>query len=288
VAMGLVEDPESWRYAVLTDIQGIEDALGDMDFKVAGTKKGVTALQMDMKISGTSREILAKALSQAREGRMFIMEKMLACIAEPRKELSPYAPRIITMQIHPDKIRDVIGKGGSTINKIIEETKVGHTKVEIDIQDDGTIYIAAVNLEAGERARQMIEALVKDPEPGMIYTGRVTRLMQFGAFVEILPGKEGLVHISHLSDKRVDKVEDVVNVGDEVVVKVTEIDRLGRINLSMKDAKPGQGSSEPSGRSGSSEASRQGQARPNQGRPGPGKAGGKPGPGRRGQGRPGR
>jgi polyribonucleotide nucleotidyltransferase len=285
VAMGLVEDPETGRYAVLTDIQGIEDALGDMDFKVAGTKKGVTALQMDMKISGTSREILEKALMQAREGRMFIMEKMLACISEPRKELSPWAPRIITMKISPEKIRDVIGKGGSTINKIIEETKVGHTKVEIDIQDDGTIYIAAVNLEAGERARQMIEALVKDPEPGMIYTGRVTRLMQFGAFVEILPGKEGLVHISELSDKRVARVEDVVNIGDEVTVKVTEIDRLGRINLSIKDAMPKQAASQPSGRP----EARQPQPKPGQGKPGPAKAGaGRPGPGKPGPGRHGR
>lgn len=289
VAMGLVEDPETGRYAVLTDIQGIEDALGDMDFKVAGTKNGVTALQMDMKISGTSREILEKALTQAREGRMFIMEKMLACIPEPRKELSPYAPRIITMKIHPDKIRDVIGKGGSTINKIIEETKVGHTKVEIDIMDDGTIYIAAVNLEAGERARQMIENLVKDPEPGMVYTGRVTRLMQFGAFVEILPGKEGLVHISELSDKRVNRVEDVVNIGDEVTVKVTEIDRLGRINLSIRDAMPKQGSSQPSGRPVSPEAARQGQGKPGPGKPGPQKAGGgRPGGGRPGHGRQGR
>ncbi len=286
VAMGLVEDPESGRYAVLTDIQGIEDALGDMDFKVAGTKKGITALQMDMKISGTSREILEKALSQAREGRMFIMEKMLACISEPRKELSPYAPRIITMKIHPDKIRDVIGKGGSTINKIIDETKVGHTKVEIDIQDDGTIYIAAVNLEAGERARQMIEALVRDPEPGMVYTGRVTRLMQFGAFVEILPGKEGLVHISELSDKRVDRVEDVVNIGDEVTVRVTEIDRLGRINLSIRDAMRDPGRSDSSGRK--PEGSRQAPAKSGQGKPGPAKAGaGRPGPGR-GPGRHGR
>ena len=234
VAMGLVEDPETGRYAVLTDIQGIEDALGDMDFKVAGTAKGVTALQMDMKISGTSREILSKALAQAREGRMFIMQKMLECIPEPRKELSPYAPRIIVMKIHPDKIRDVIGKGGSTINKIIESTKVGNQKVDINIEDDGTIHIASVNQEAGQKAVKMIEALTKDPEPGDIYVGKVTRLMNFGAFVEILPGKEGLVHISQLAEERVNKVEDVVNVGDEITVQVTEIDKLGRINLSRK------------------------------------------------------
>ncbi|HEY3368527.1 MAG TPA: polyribonucleotide nucleotidyltransferase [Symbiobacteriaceae bacterium] len=235
VAMGLVEDPATGRYAVLTDIQGIEDALGDMDFKVAGTAKGVTALQMDMKISGTGREILGKALSQAREGRMFIMSKMLERLPEPRKELSKYAPRIIVMHIHPDKIRDVIGKGGSTINKIIESTRIGNVKVEINIEDDGTIHIASINEEAGNKAIRMIEALTKDPEPGSVYVGKVTRLMNFGAFVEILPGKEGLVHISQLAEERVGKVEDVVNVGDEITVKITEIDKLGRINLSRKE-----------------------------------------------------
>ena len=236
VAMGLVEDPETGRYAVLSDIQGIEDALGDMDFKVAGTAKGVTALQMDMKISGTGREILGKALSQAYEGRMHIMSKMLERIAEPRKEMSPYAPRIIIIKIHPDKIRDVIGKGGSTINKIVEATKVGNVKVDINIEDDGTIHIASINQEAGKKAVMMIEAITKDPEPGMIYLGKVTRLMNFGAFVEIMPGKEGLVHISQLAEERVGKVEDVVNVGDEIMVKLTEIDKLGRINLSRKEA----------------------------------------------------
>ncbi|MFZ5827200.1 MAG: polyribonucleotide nucleotidyltransferase [Bacillota bacterium] len=236
VAMGLVEDPETGKYAVLSDIQGIEDALGDMDFKVAGTAKGVTALQMDMKISGTGRDILGKALSQAYEGRMHILEKMLETISEPRKEMSPYAPRIIIMKIHPDKIRDVIGKGGSTINKIVESTKVGNVKVDINIEDDGTIHIASINEEAGRKAVMMIEAITKDPEPGMIYVGKVTRLMNFGAFVEILPGKEGLVHISQLAEERVGKVEDVVNVGDEIMVKLTEIDKLGRINLSRKEA----------------------------------------------------
>jgi polyribonucleotide nucleotidyltransferase len=235
VAMGLVEDAETGRYAVLTDIQGIEDALGDMDFKVAGTAKGVTALQMDMKISGTGREILGKALSQAKEGRMFIMGKMLEVMPEPRQEMSAFAPRIIIMKIHPDKIREVIGKGGSMINKIIDSTKIGNTKVEINIEDDGTIHIASVNEEAGMKAVRMIEALTKDPEPGSVYMGKVTRLMNFGAFVEILPGKEGLVHISQLAEERVNRVEDVVNVGDEIMVKITEIDKLGRINLSRKE-----------------------------------------------------
>ena len=235
VAMGLVEDAETGRYAVLTDIQGIEDALGDMDFKVAGTAKGVTALQMDMKISGTGREILGKALSQAKEGRMHIMSKMLEVVPQPRTEMSKYAPRIIIMKIHPDKIRDVIGKGGSTINKIIESTRIGNVKVEINIEDDGTIHIASINEEAGMKAVKMIEGLTKDPEPGMVYLGKVTRLMNFGAFVEIMPGKEGLVHISQLAEERVNKVEDVVNVGDEITVKVTEIDKLGRINLSRKE-----------------------------------------------------
>jgi polyribonucleotide nucleotidyltransferase len=235
VAMGLVEDAETGKFAVLTDIQGLEDALGDMDFKVAGTAKGVTALQMDMKISGTGRDILGKALSQAKEGRMHIMGKMLEVMPEPRKEMSKYAPRIIVMKIHPDKIRDVIGKGGSTINKIIESTRIGNVKVEINIEDDGTIHIASINQEAGQKAIRMIEALTKDPEPGLVYVGKVTRLMNFGAFVEILPGKEGLVHISQLAEERVNKVEDVVNVGDEITVKVTEIDKLGRINLSRKE-----------------------------------------------------
>ena len=235
VAMGLVEDPESGKFAVLTDIQGIEDALGDMDFKVAGTAKGVTALQMDMKISGTGRDILWKALSQARDGRMHILGKMLEVMPETRGDLSPFAPRIIIMKIHPDKIREVIGPGGKTINKIIEDTKVGDRKVEIDIEDDGTIHIASINAEAGLRARRLIEGLISDPEPGSVYNGRVTRLMNFGAFVEILPGKEGLVHISQLAEERVGKVEDVVKVGDEIVVKVTEIDKMGRINLSHKE-----------------------------------------------------
>jgi polyribonucleotide nucleotidyltransferase len=236
VAMGLVKDGD--QYAILTDIQGIEDALGDMDFKVAGTKDGITAIQMDIKIHGLERHILEEALEQARRGRLFILDKMLAVIDRPRPELSPYAPRIITLHIHPDQIRDVIGPGGKTINRIIEQTKVGQQKVEIDIEDDGTVYIAAVNREAGEKAVRMITELTRSVQVGEVYDGRVTRLMNFGAFVEILPGKEGLVHISELAHQRVGRVEDVVNVGDPLRVKVTEIDRQGRINLSHRETLP--------------------------------------------------
>lgn len=228
VAMGLVKDGDN--YTILTDIQGMEDALGDMDFKVAGTTKGVTAMQMDMKISGITKDIFVDALAQAKRGRMHILGKMLEAIQEPRTELSPFAPRIITMEIDPDKIRDVIGPGGKTIKKIIEETGV-----TIDIEDDGKVFIAAVDVEAGQKAVCIIETLVRSIEIGASYTGKVTRLMNFGAFVEILPGKEGLVHISQLARERVAKVEDVVKVGDEITVKVTEIDRQGRINLSRKE-----------------------------------------------------
>jgi len=229
IAMGLVK--YEGGFAVLSDIQGIEDALGDMDFKVTGTRDGVTALQMDIKISGVTREILAKAFEQARAGRMFILERMLEVLAEPRKDLSPYAPRIITMTIPVDKIREVIGPGGKIINKIIDETGVA-----IDIEDDGRVFIASTDTEAGRRAKQIIESLVKEVEVGEHYTGTVTRIMEFGAFVEILPGKEGLIHISQLAPYRVGRVEDVVNIGDQVKVVVTEIDSLGRINLSRKAA----------------------------------------------------
>lgn len=228
VAMGLVKEGDN--FTILTDIQGMEDALGDMDFKVAGTEKGVTAIQMDIKISGINKEILTAALDQAKQGRKHILGKMLDVISEPRQELSPYAPRIITMEIDPDKIRDVIGPGGKTIKKIIDETGV-----TIDIEDDGKVFIAATDVEAGQRAVRIIETLVRDVEVGGIYLGKVTRLMTFGAFVEILPGKEGLVHISQLALERVAKVEDVVKVGDEIMVKVTEIDRQGRVNLSRKE-----------------------------------------------------
>ena len=227
VAMGLVKDGD--YYTILTDIQGMEDALGDMDFKVAGTAKGVTAIQMDIKIHGITKEILASALEQANRGRMHILGKMLEVIDTPRADLSPFAPRIITMEIDPDKIRDVIGPGGKIIKKIIEETGVS-----IDIEDDGKVFIAAVDGEAGKKAVKIIENLVREVEVGATYLGKVTRLMNFGAFVEILPGKEGLVHISQLASQRVNKVEDVVKPGDEILVKVTEIDRQGRINLSRK------------------------------------------------------
>ncbi|MCY0879812.1 MAG: polyribonucleotide nucleotidyltransferase [Firmicutes bacterium] len=236
IAMGLVKDESG--YAILTDIQGLEDFLGDMDFKVAGTREGITAIQMDIKIHGLAREILEEALMQAREARLYILDRMLEVIPAPRPHLSPYAPRIMTLHIDPEKIREVIGPGGKTINKIIDSTKVGEKKVDIDIQDDGTIYIAAVNQEAGQRAMEMIQELTRTVEVGQVYTGRVTRLMNFGAFVEILPGKEGLVHISQLSHQRVAKVEDAVQPGDMIQVKVVEIDNMGRINLSHKDVLP--------------------------------------------------
>ncbi|MHB1392486.1 MAG: polyribonucleotide nucleotidyltransferase [Clostridia bacterium] len=229
IAMGLMK--EKGNVAILSDIQGMEDFLGDMDFKVAGTSKGITAIQMDIKIAGIDRSILEKALEQARVGRLYILDKMLNVISKPRKELSQYAPKIITMKIDPDKIRDIIGPGGKMINKIIAETGV-----KIDIEDDGRVFIAATNQTDGEKAVKIIEGLVKEIKEGEIYLGKVTRLMTFGAFVEILPGKEGLVHISKLDTKRVEKVEDVVSVGDEILVKVTEIDKQGRINLSRKDA----------------------------------------------------
>lgn len=237
IAMGLISEEN--QIAILTDIQGLEDHDGDMDFKVAGTREGVTALQMDIKIKGVSREILDKALQQAKKGRMFILGKILNVIDKPRTQLSPFAPRIITTSIHPDKIRDVIGPGGKTIKKIIDETGV-----KIDIEDDGRVFISAIDGEAGEKALKIIEALTQDVEVGRIYNGRVTRIMDFGAFVEVIPGvlglsgKEGLVHISQLAHTRVEKVEDVVKVGDQILVKATGIDKQGRLNLSRKEAIP--------------------------------------------------
>lgn len=227
VAMGLVKDGE--YFTILTDIQGLEDALGDMDFKVAGTEKGITAIQMDIKIDGINKDIFTQALAQAKRGRAHIMGKMMECISEPRKELSKYAPKITSMTVDTDKIAKVIGPGGKTIKKIIEETGA-----KIDIDDNGVISIAAIDSESAKKAIDMIVGITAEAEVGKTYTGKVTRLMNFGAFVEILPGKEGLVHISQLSTERVEKVEDVVSVGDEIIVKVTEIDQKGRINLSRK------------------------------------------------------
>jgi polyribonucleotide nucleotidyltransferase len=227
VAMGLIKEGDF--FSILTDIQGLEDHLGDMDFKVAGTAKGVTAIQMDIKINGINRSILNDALAQARDGRMFILNKMLARIKEPKKELSQYAPKIISMNIHPDKIRDVIGAGGKIINKIIEETGV-----KIDIEQDGRVFIASSNAEMIEKARLIIEGIVRELIVGEVYLGTVKRVEKFGAFVEVLPGKEGLVHVSQLSSERVANVSDVVSVGDKITVKVTEIDAQGRVNLSRK------------------------------------------------------
>jgi len=236
--MGLIERVEedgTSKMAILSDIQGMEDFLGDMDFKVAGTAKGVTAIQMDIKVHGLSKQVLQDALKQAYEGRMHIMGEMLDEIAEPRAELSPYAPRIISMQVDPDHIRTIIGPGGKTINRIIADTGV-----KIDIDDTGLVYIAAPDMESAQAGVREIELLIKEPEPGEIYEGKVTRILttakgSVGAFIEILPGKEGLLHISKMAKERVEKVEDVMNVGDVVKVKVTEIDSQNRINLSRKE-----------------------------------------------------
>ena len=233
IAMGLIERVEedgSSKMAILSDIQGLEDFLGDMDFKVAGTAKGVTAIQMDIKVHGLSKEVLQNALKQAYEGRMHIMKEMLDELPAPREEMSPYAPRIISMHIDPDHIRTVIGPGGKTINRIIAETGV-----KIDIDDTGLVYIAAPDMKSAEAGVREIELLTKEPEPGEIYEGKVTRIMNFGAFIEILPGKEGLLHISKMAKHRVEKVEDEMNIGDIVKVKVTEIDSQNRINLSRKE-----------------------------------------------------
>ncbi|WP_010282322.1 polyribonucleotide nucleotidyltransferase [Bacillus timonensis] len=227
IAMGLVKSGE--HYTVLTDIQGMEDHLGDMDFKVAGTSKGVTALQMDIKIEGLSREILEEALQQAKKGRMQILDSMLATLTTPRSQLSKYAPKILTMTINPDKIRDVIGPSGKQINKIIDETGV-----KIDIEQDGTVFISSVDEAMNQKAKKIIEDIVREVEVGQMYLGKVKRIEKFGAFVEIFSGKDGLVHISELAEERIGKVEDVVSIGDEILVKVTEIDKQGRVNLSRK------------------------------------------------------
>ncbi|MRN54817.1 polyribonucleotide nucleotidyltransferase [Paenibacillus monticola] len=227
VAMGLIKDGD--HVSILTDIQGMEDHLGDMDFKVAGTAEGITAIQMDIKIDGIDRKILQEALQQAKEGRLFILDKMLEVIAEPRPNLSKYAPKIIIININPDKIRDVIGAGGKIINKIIEETGV-----KIDIEQDGRVFIGSSNEEMIQKARSIIEGIVREVQVGEIYVGTVRRIEKFGAFVELIPGKDGLVHISQLSTERVANVEDVVAIGDKITVKVTEIDQQGRVNLSRK------------------------------------------------------
>ena len=222
IAMGLIKDDETGRVAIMSDIQGLEDFLGDMDFKVAGTKDGITAIQMDIKIKGINEEILRTALEQARQGRLFILNKMTECFGEPKKELSKYAPKIIRFNIDPDKIKDVIGSGGKVINKIIDETGV-----KIDISDDGMVFIACEDIDRAERAKAIVLAIAKDPEVGDVFEGPVVRILQFGAFVNIAPGKDGMIHISKLADKRVEKVEDVVNIGDRVKAEVIKVMKEG-------------------------------------------------------------
>ncbi|MBC2578907.1 polyribonucleotide nucleotidyltransferase [Clostridium sp. DJ247] len=231
IAMGLITSEDLSQEGILTDIQGIEDFFGDMDFKVAGTEVGITAIQFDTKIAGLSNQCIKDTLEQARKGRLFILSKMNECISEPREELSKYAPKTYTMSIDPDKIRDVIGAGGKVINKIIAETGV-----KIDIKEDGKIFVMSDDSVCAKRALKIIDDLTREVKVGEIYLGKVTKITTFGAFVEILPGKEGLVHISKLDFARVNKVEDIVSVGDEILVKVTEIDNQGRVNLSRKDA----------------------------------------------------
>jgi polyribonucleotide nucleotidyltransferase len=261
VAMGLVKEGD--KYVVLTDIQGAEDHLGDMDFKVAGTSKGITALQMDIKIKGITSEIMQKALSQAKEARNLILDKMLAVIPVPRPELKPHTPRITVIKIPIDKIGAVIGPGGKMIRALQEETNT-----KIDISDDGSVFIAATNGTSEQEARERIEALTETPQVGRIYTGKVVRITDFGAFVEIIPGIDGMVHISQLDSERVNKVEDVVSMGDEISVMVTGIDDQGKIRLSRqavlegwtaeeaaehdKGGRSGGGSHRPGGHSGGS------------------------------------
>ena len=227
IAMGLIKEDE--HLAILSDIQGMEDFLGDMDFKVAGTEEGITAIQMDIKISGIDEEILTKALEQARQGRLFILNKMREVISSPRPEISQYAPMVLQMKIDPEKIREVIGTGGKVINKIIDETGA-----KIDIEQDGNIFILAVERDKGKLAKQMIEEIVEEPEVGKIYRAKVTRLMDFGAFAEFMPGKEGLIHISQADIQRTDDISSLWSVGDEVEVMLMEIDDQGRMNLSRR------------------------------------------------------
>lgn len=234
VAMGLIKDDSTGNIAILTDIQGLEDFLGDMDFKVAGTRDGITAIQMDIKIKGINREILTRALEQARKGRMFILDEMDKTIREPHAELSPYAPRIITFKINPDKIREVIGSGGKVINKIIADTGV-----KIDIEDDGTVYIASPDSAAAAEAKRIIDGIVKEIEVGDVYLGSVVGIKDFGAFINLKPGTDGLLHISRIANKRVEKVEDVLSMGEQVLVRVIDIDpKTGKISLTRKDMLP--------------------------------------------------
>ncbi len=227
ISVGLITSDKKW--VTITDIQGLEDHLGDMDFKVTGTRKGITAIQLDVKIKGLTFEMVEKTLSQAKDGRNFILDKIAALIASPKADLSPYAPRVIVLKINPEKIGMVIGPGGKNIRKIIEDTGT-----QIDIEDDGTVLITTNDAAAANEARKRIEDMTFEPKPGDVFRAPVVRIMAFGAFVELPGGKDGLVHISQLSDQRVGKVEDVVKIGDEVVVKVGEIDEMGRINLTMK------------------------------------------------------
>jgi polyribonucleotide nucleotidyltransferase len=231
IAMGLIKEGD--RVAVLTDILGVEDHLGDMDFKVTGTREGVTAFQMDTKIGGIPFQVMADALERARRGRLHILDLMEQTLAQPRAEMSPYAPRIIIINIHPDKIREVIGPGGKVIKRITEETGT-----QIDIEDTGEVRIAAINGEGGRRAEEMIRAITEDPEVGRVYQGKVRSVVTFGAFVEIVPGRDGLLHISEIEHHRVGRVEDVLNVGDIVMVKVIGVDRDGKIKLSRKALLP--------------------------------------------------
>ncbi len=234
VAMGLIKDDSNGNIAIMTDIQGLEDFLGDMDFKVAGTREGITAIQMDIKIKGIDREILTRALEQARKGRLFILDKMAETLREPRAELSPFAPRIISFQINPDKIREVIGSGGKVINKIIADTGV-----KIDIEDSGMVFIASPDAEAAAKAKSIIDGIVKEIEVGEVYLGTVVGIKDFGAFVNLKPGTDGLLHISRIANKRVEKVEDVLSMGEQVLVRVIDIDaKTGKISLTRKDLLP--------------------------------------------------
>ena len=235
-AMGLIKDDSTGNIAILTDIQGLEDFMGDMDFKVAGTQSGITAIQMDIKIKGIDKQILTRALEQARQGRLFILDRMMETIHTPRPELSPFAPRILQFSINPDKIREVIGSGGKTINGIIAETGV-----KIDIEDDGRVFIASTDAAAAEKAKNIIDNIVRDIQVGDVILGKVVNILPIGAQVELKPGKKGLVHISKLSNKRVERVEDVVSIGDEILVRVIEIKPDGKIDLTRKGLIPEEG-----------------------------------------------